>query len=318
MKFLGSHKLSAGRTVKLLLNKKQMPLLFDDLVKDTIKNGLITYLYTQKYIRDLLSNQKEEQLYDNFWNGFNIQVKKINLVAKEVFIKKKQESFGFQINIYKDIVLSLSKDFGINKLDMSIWGNEIKLRIKTSSVPYRHIWLEMEQNSDILETTISGVERKYNTTFKYEEIPYNEYPKDYFTKKGLSSRYPIKFYPIRDKFWASRTYSTPKYIEERREKYKKRFEESGLDMYEELLNDSKTFPKSVTFTSAISPFKFEENTVMLEPYADWNDEKNVWKVRDWKVFENGIEQPSWGKNLNEILNTYLFMTYQAWKENEEK
>ena len=209
---------------------------------------------------------------------------------------------------------------------MSIDENTITLKLKTSSVSYRQIWLKMNQDSDILKTNIFGVERKTRETYKFEELPFNEYPKNYFTKKGLSSKYPIKFLPIRDKFFESIKYTIPKQIKKLEKSYQDDIATAENDFmrelnekwYKEFLEKYKTYPKTVTFTSAINPYKFEENTVVLVPrFGDFNEKSGWWDYVDYQVFENGNEQIGYDENLDYILNHYLNITYQAWEENEK-
>jgi hypothetical protein len=324
--------ISAGKSIKQVFKKEDIPKLFDKAVNDifTLSGGTI---YTFQ-IRKLL-NEKEQKLLRKFdLRYFDKFIDNIDNSYKNVLQNILRERHENHIKIFRDIILSLSKDFKINHIKMKLFKNSIELEIKTSSVPNRYIEVQFrEPNWNILRTNIRGVERYKDRTYKYENLPYNEYPKDYFTKKGLSSRFKIKFLPIRDKFFESIKYTTPKRIEKYDREHQQNILRAEHDeikkleekWYKEFLEKYKSYPKTVTFTSAINPYKFEENTVVLVPhFGDYNEKNGTWEDILYKIYENGKENDlyakgTWGKrnSLNYILNEYLETTYYSWRENEK-
>lgn len=324
--------ISAGKSIKQVFKKEDIPKLFDKAVNDTftLSGGTI---FTFR-IRKLL-NEKEQKLSRKFeLRYFDKLIDNIDNSYKNVLQNILRERHENHIKIFRDIILSLSKDFKINHIKMKLFKYSIGLAIKTSSVPNRYIEVEFrEPNWNILRTNIRGVERYKDRTYKYENLPYNEYPKDYFTKKGLSSRFKIKFYPIRDKFFESITYSKPKSIEKIEKKLKEdilraksdSIRERSEKQYKYFVEKHKTYPKTVTFTSAIDIDKFEENTVVLVPhFGDYNEKNGTWEDILYKIYENGKENDlyakgTWGRrnSLNFILNEYLETTYYSWRENEK-
>jgi len=188
MSFHGRAEISGGRSIKLILKKEDISSIFDNLVDGIFKSGFLAYMSGTYLLYKHNLDRKEEKLskigYAPMY--FYNERKKIKDVAKKLISDKIKKSFDVQINLFKNIVISLSNDFGINKLNMKIFDDRIELEIKTTSVSYRNINLTMHKDSNILKTIIQGKERNTKVTYKREELPYTEYPKDYFTKIGLS------------------------------------------------------------------------------------------------------------------------------------